>query len=518
MKNATVKKYFPKSPRKSQAQSAILPFGKNIRVEWEPGADVTSSAGAVYFFGFLKRTGFLERLLTGSPLRYRSNNAPDPAAVMATLLCAILKGARRYAFIDTMRNDPVLAEMLGVGRFVSEDSVRRGLSRGEEAEWDSWLGGIERDVYGDLLGEDYIIDIDSTVKKLYGHQECSVRGYNPTRPGRPCHSCHAYLIGGIRIILGVDVHPGNESAGCYGMPALWRFIDSLPAGRLPRLIRGDVGYGSEGIMRDAERRGLRYLFKLRRSPGVQRKFADACAFGEWEDVGRGWEANVTAARSAAGTSRRYVFLRRPARRGRPGKIPGESGTARQGEFGFVPDPFPAGGWEYELLVTDDTALPAALLVQTYRDRGDCENVFDETKNQWGWSGFMTEDMRRCTTVMRLTAILFNLWNIFTRLADPGKHMEATTSRPMLIDTVGRLVRTGRRRILKLTSNHSERARIRDTLERIRTFLERLTSNAGQLGVERLWAIILSTAFVKWLRGKMVNQASEGRQLLLNLSK
>jgi hypothetical protein len=27
----------------------------------------------------------------------------------------------------------------------------------------------------------------------------------------------------------------------------------------------------------------------------------------------------------------------------------------------------------------------------YRDRGDCENAFDELKNQWGWGGFTTHE-------------------------------------------------------------------------------------------------------------------------------
>jgi hypothetical protein len=32
----------------------------------------------------------------------------------------------------------------------------------------------------------------------------------------------------------------------------------------------------------------------------------------------------------------------------------------------------------------------------YRDRGDAENVFDELKNQWGWGGFTTQDLKRCS--------------------------------------------------------------------------------------------------------------------------
>ena len=34
-----------------------------------------------------------------------------------------------------------------------------------------------------LLGERYIIDIDTTVKPLYGHQEGAVVSYNPKKPG-----------------------------------------------------------------------------------------------------------------------------------------------------------------------------------------------------------------------------------------------------------------------------------------------------------------------------------------------
>jgi len=29
------------------------------------------------------------------------------------------------------------------------------------------------------------------------------------------------------------------------------------------------------------------------------------------------------------------------------------------------------------------------VTQHYRERADCENNFDEAKNQWGWGGFVT---------------------------------------------------------------------------------------------------------------------------------
>ncbi|WP_297394309.1 hypothetical protein [Acidiferrobacter sp.] len=37
----------------------------------------------------------------------------------------------------------------------------------------------------------WILDLDTTVKCLYGKQEGAVVGYNPHKPGRPSHSYHS---------------------------------------------------------------------------------------------------------------------------------------------------------------------------------------------------------------------------------------------------------------------------------------------------------------------------------------
>ena len=43
----------------------------------------------------------------------------------------------------------------------------------------------------------------------------------------------------------------------------------------------------------------------------------------------------------------------------------------------------AADWEYVVLVTNDESLDAAALSQAYRDRADCENVFDERSRTCG---------------------------------------------------------------------------------------------------------------------------------------
>ena len=82
------------------------------------------------------------------------------------------------------------------------------------------------------------------------------------------------------------------------------------------------------------------------------------------------------------------------------------------------------------------------IAQHYRDRADSENNFDELKNQWGWGGFTTKDLKRCRIMARTVALIYNWWSLFVRLANLDKHLEAVTSRPLLLHDVGKQTRHG----------------------------------------------------------------------------
>ena len=74
----------------------------------------------------------------------------------------------------------------------SEDSVRRGLWAMKEEESDAWLKKHLKASYEPLLEEAWALDVDTTVKPLYGRQEDAKVGYNPQKPGRPSHAHHSY--------------------------------------------------------------------------------------------------------------------------------------------------------------------------------------------------------------------------------------------------------------------------------------------------------------------------------------
>ena len=470
-----------------------------FHVEWEGDGRMTRLGGVVCFAEYLREAGFLDSLLHGSPLRYASPNAPDAADVMGTFLLAVLDGLVRYEAINSLRHDTVSPAALGFRRIVSEDSVRRGLAQaiGHEEDWDRWLDGLQDRLFGQMLCLGYVLDMDNTVKCLYGHQEGAEKGYNPRKPGRPSHNYQTYAVGRLRLVLGVEVLPGRRHAGKYGAAAALAFLRRLPRGQWPLFLRGDVSYGNRGVMDEAEAMELQYLFKLARTRRLKRLFGQLCVHGDWVDAGQGWQGCFQSIRLDGWShARRCLFLRRSVR----------PKTAKTPENPAVPDQLllptfadellpPASEariWDFCVLVTNMPGHDAAVLAQLYRDRGDCENLFDELKNQWGWCGFTTRDLARNRIVARLVALVYNLWSLYVNLAaDGGIHREAKTSRPLLLNLLGRLVRTGRRTTLHLCSTHALADAAIDAISRIHRTLERLKAAAEQLGRDAIWTLLLA---------------------------
>src|ERR1700745_1722019 len=139
-----------------------------------------------------------------------------------------------------------------------------------------------------LLAEPWILDVDTTIKPLYGHQEGAVLGYNPKKPGRPSHCYHSYMLANLRLVLEVEVQAGNQHAAKHSAPGLWTLLDRLGPQCAPWLLRGDRDWGNEGVISAAERRGQAYLFKLRLTKRVKRVLERAMREEDWCDAGAGW--------------------------------------------------------------------------------------------------------------------------------------------------------------------------------------------------------------------------------------
>jgi hypothetical protein len=480
------------------APGAVDTFGGKVFVRWDPEASVTGFGPAAYFIEFLKTNGLWESWVQDCPLHYTSPNAAPREDILGTVLLSVLAGHKRYAHITTVRSDSVLPPLLGMKRVRSEDAVRRALQQGEEEPYTVWTRKHLAATYEPLLSEPWILDMDATVKPLYGHQEEAVLGYNPGKPGRPSHVYHGYFIAAIRLVVEVEVQAGNRTASQYAQPGLWAWLDGRRREQWPQLLRGDISWGTERMMQEAERRALPYLFKLKKTTRVNRHIEQLWGRQDWVAAGAGWEG-LSSELQLTGWSRArsVVILRRRLRETLA--VSAEDKTTGQRVFrGMAELKRGRDLYEYAVLVTS-LGEEVLAIAQLYRDRAEAENIFDELKNQWGWTGFTTHDLRRCQILARTIAVIYNWWTLFTRLAIPNRHTEAMTSRPLLLNGVARHTTHSNQTTLTITSMHAQAPAIRRALEAVSTFLQRVRQTAEQFTSAERWRAVLRFIFRDWLQ-------------------
>jgi hypothetical protein len=481
---------------------AVETFGGRVHVEWDPQAAVTPLGQLAFFIEFLKLGNLFDPWVEECPLKLTSNNASTKRDILGTLLLSVLAGHWRYSHITALRCDNVNPGLLGMKKIISEDSMRRSFIKIEEMAGISWLQEHLYHCYEALLSVPWILDVDTTVKVLYGNQEGACLGYNPQKPGRPSHTYHTYMIANLRLILEVEVQAGNQISSNYSAADLWKLLEIIPKNKWPKFIRGDCNFGTNGVMKSAEDKGIAYLFKLKTTQNVRRLIEKLMLNHEWSPAGQGWEGQEARLQLMGWEeSRRVIVLRKKVSK----DVVALSQKAEGGqlELGFTEVKGKMQIYEYAVLVT---TLPDEIvtIAQHYRDRADSENIFDELKNQWGWGGFTTQDLKRCRLMARVVALIYNWWNLFVRLAEPDKHMEAITSRPLLLNAIGKQITHAGQTYISISSTHGKITKVKQLLNRVVTFFSLLKSNAEQLTSEQCWHRILSKAVEKYLSGTMLH--------------
>src|ERR1700752_3231659 len=114
-------------------------FAGHVHIEWDTTASVPPLGQLPFFIEYLKQGGLFDGWVAGCPLSLTSPNAPSKRDILGTVMLSVLAGHRRYAHITMLRCDPVNPPLLGMNKVVSEDAVRRALSKIETEAGRVWL-------------------------------------------------------------------------------------------------------------------------------------------------------------------------------------------------------------------------------------------------------------------------------------------------------------------------------------------------------------------------------------------
>ena len=303
---------------------------------------------------------------------------------------------------------------------------------------------------------------------------------------------------------------------------MWSLLDRLPRTHWPAFVRGDCGFGNEGLLGEAEARGLPCLLKLRHSSKVRALVSRMQhGGGRWEDAGDGWEVLESSLRLSGWSQERRVVLVRemPAlapvgaqRKRRKDHI--SPALAGSGDWGQSLAPW-AGKIAILVTTLDPKAYPARVLARLYRERADAENIYDELKNQWGWGGFTTKLLAPTRIMANMVALIYNWWTLYGRMFDGEHHREAVTSRPALLEGVARMTKSGGRRTLKVSLQHEKSGEIQKLILNISRTLQRFSAITEGWEQEQRWACLLTYIFRRWLGGKWLGQLPAQAEGLLS---
>lgn len=506
----------------SEVHRVTTPGGK-FQVRWDEGGSATALGQLAFFAEFLEVSGLFERWVEGCPMSYSSPNAPEVRDVLGTWLLSILDGQKRYAHVACLRGDAVATEILGMSKIISDESLRRALAHlapcagkrcteeeqarreAQLARSTAWMDAALEESTSEALSTPWILDCDTTIKLLYGHQDGAEISYNPRKPGRPSHAIHTYWIGNVRMVLDAEVQSGKAHAAKHSLPRLRTLLERLSPEKRPRLVRGDCAFGNETVMDEMETLGQAYLFKLRQSAGVKRLIERQWSRDDWSDVGQGFYA-VEAELKLSGwsRSRRVIVMRRAVKGSLVADEKSSGKSKKQQSLQFADARQPVNIWEYAVLISNtDYALDA--IGQMYRDRADCENGFDEMKNQWGWGGYTTQDMERCNLSARAVALIYNWWSWYVRLAHPKARLEAITSRPLLLGGIARLTHHAGQSRLLVTITHVAGEQVKSMIANIRKGLDHILQAAPQLPKQERWKALVRYIVAKIIAAKSQNQ-------------
>jgi hypothetical protein len=439
---------------------AFATYGGKIELKLS-GEALTPFGGLVPWAAFEKHTGILKQLAATCPVERTSPNAAPVYDVLCSFALTALCDGTRFNHVQRLREDPTVCEICGLKAVVGDDAIRRLFYRVDEAAGRAWVAAAARPIWS-ALPERIIQDWDSTVQTKYGHQEGAEVGYNPQKRGRRSFHPLLAVVAGTRLCNYYRWRRGDSATASEWIGAMEECQQWLGPAQRVWLNRGDMGFAQEKIMAWHELGAGRpyYLFKLKLTANVRRAIA-ALPESAWQgpaSAGVLQVAEMNLKLWGWSQGRRVVVGRRFL-----GVIPaanrGEFWDQTRHEFGVYVTNLPAG------------QVNAWQVVELYRQRADTENVFDELKNQWGFNGFCTQQAQATALAARVLLLVYNLWNLFLRLLQPQRHVEARQGRRWFLLIAARLVHSGGAKAIQIAVQGRWWEMLKDGYQRVLGWLE-----------------------------------------------
>ena len=406
---------------------------------------LTHFGGLVLLQRFCQRLQLRRRLQRQIKLSQR-NADYAPSDLLLALMYAVVVGVRRINQTELLQYNGAFLDLLGLDHFPNETTLRRFLQRLSPQSIRQLVVLHDR-LRAQFLAQptspsSLILDLDSVVLTLYGHQQGARLGYNPKKKGRRsyhpalCFEAHhqEFWHGSLR--------PGNTSANTGVVFFLQHCLAKVPStmARSRIRVRADSGFFGGKLLALLERLGLGYVIvakhyrtlKSRARQAQFRSLRNGLAVAQFQYQAHGWPK-----------ARRFVVMRRP--------IPEDPLEAKQLTL------FKDRRYAYSVMVTN-LPLDPWRIWKFYQPRATVEKNIRELLYDLPLGKIPSGEWLANVAFFHIVLFAYDLVHWFRRLCLPPQYRRATveTVRSDFFVLPARLVSRAGQNVLQLPKDYVHR--------------------------------------------------------------
>jgi hypothetical protein len=427
----------------SMISQGILPF-KIERTEEQ----ITARSGLALFAEVIRALG-VEKKIEGYFPKPGSNRGYGAWAYIEPVLLMLEGGGRHIEDLREIRDDGPLRELVGMAKMPAVstygDWLRRMGARGGERAIRSANEEIVDLIVRRTGSADYTLDVDATVieaeKEAAEWTYKKVKGYHP-------------LLGFLAetgICLTQEFRAGNVAAHAGALKFLKRCRRLCPK---IRRVRSDSAYYQADVINWCATTGLGFTITADQDAGIKEVIKTV---RDWTPLRgpKGEEGDREVGTAIHTLQKTREPFRLVVQRWRGPQL----------------SLFDLEGYNYHVIATNRDELSAEEVVWSHNERGQVENLIKEVKIGFAMEGMTSGEFRANALWFGLGILAYNLTQAQKLMFLPPEWKTKTvaTLRWQLVEIAGRLIRHGRRLILRLATTPEKVALFLQTRYRMKAF-------------------------------------------------
>jgi len=427
----------------------MMRLPRNIKIACN-NSGLTHYGGIFFFQEFLRVLQF-RRCLAQRVEDVRAHRDYTLSQMTVAVMYPIILGLDRLENASLLRADATFHYLTGLPGYPDPQSLRRFLLHAPI----EFRRQLHR--FNDLLLQDVIhrperrsrliLDLDSTVVTVFGHQEGAEVGYNPRYRGKRSYDPLLCLEANSSYLWDAELRPGNAGTWADSPELLASCFLSMPAEIREWRVRADSGFGYRPVLEMLEQGRAQYAVVARMTSSLQRVLGRL----RYERLNPQWEIAQCEHRIAEGAPvRRCIVARRPLEETEP-----------------QPTLFTLARYAYRAWITNLPLSPAGVW-HYYEGRAGMEPRIGELREHFALRKIPTRAFAANALYLEIIRLAYNLVTAFQRTCLPADWQDLTlrTLRYRLLWLPGELTRPQNRPTLRLADSPVVRGWAEKILQRI----------------------------------------------------